>query len=138
MFQAPAMFAWSTSGAVGSRAAGAMHGCLCTMVLLATLACDGPPPNATGANPPAPTSNNSLVRLSAEEIKTAGIVVQPVTRQEFRTTRDFPGTIEPNEHALAEITTLVRGADRLSSSFMRDRIGFRGTVAEQSPQASAS
>ena len=109
MFQAPAMFAWSTSGAVGSRAAGAMHGCLCTMVLLATLACDGPPPNATGANPPAPTSNNSLVSLSAQEIKTAGILVQPVTRREFRTTRDFPGTIEPNEHALAEITTLVRG-----------------------------
>jgi cobalt-zinc-cadmium efflux system membrane fusion protein len=35
--------------------------------------------------------------------------VQPVARAEFRTTRDFPGTVEPNEHALAEITTLVRG-----------------------------
>jgi cobalt-zinc-cadmium efflux system membrane fusion protein len=109
MHQAPARFVCSTLGAFGSRIAGAMQGLLCTMVLLGTLACDGPPPNATGANPPPPTSTNSLVRLSAEEIKTAGIVVQPVTRREFRTTRDFPGTIEPNEHALAEITTLVRG-----------------------------
>ena len=69
----------------------------------------GPPPNATGANPPAPSSDSSLVRLTIEEVKTAGIVVQPVARAEFRTTRDFPGTVEPNEHALAEITTLVRG-----------------------------
>lgn len=71
--------------------------------------CDGPPPNATGANPPPATPSTSLVRLTAEELKGAGITVQPVTRGEFRTIRDFPGTVEPNEHALAEITTLVRG-----------------------------
>ncbi|HVG01449.1 MAG TPA: efflux RND transporter periplasmic adaptor subunit, partial [Nitrospira sp.] len=82
---------------------------LCVLALLATFGCEGPPPNATGANPPPPASDKSLVRLSAEEVKTAGIIVQPVTRREFRTTRDFPGTVEPNEHALAEITTLVRG-----------------------------
>ena len=89
------------------------HG-LCTLILagilvcLAWSGCDGPPPNATGANPP-PAVNKSLVRLTAEEIKSAGIILQPVTRSEFRTIRDFPGTVEPNEHALAEITTLVRG-----------------------------
>ena len=82
---------------------------LSVLVLQAALGCEGPPPNATGANPPAPTSDSSLVRLTVEEVKTAGIVVQPVARAEFRTTRDFPGTVEPNEHALAEITTLVRG-----------------------------
>ena len=76
--------------------------------LLALPGCDGPPPNATGANPP-PSADKSLVRLTTEEIKSAGIIVQPVTRSEFRTIRDFPGTVEPNEHALAEITTLVRG-----------------------------
>ena len=76
--------------------------------LLALSGCDGPPPNATGANPP-PSADKSLVRLTTEEIKSAGIIVQPVTRSEFRTIRDFPGTVEPNEHALAEITTLVRG-----------------------------
>lgn len=79
------------------------------LVLQAALGCEGPPPNATGANPPASSSDSSLVRLTVEEVKTAGIVVQPVARAEFRTTRDFPGTVEPNEHALAEITTLVRG-----------------------------
>ena len=79
------------------------------LVLQAALGCEGPPPNATGASPPAPSSDSSLVRLTVEEVKTAGIVVQPVVRAEFRTTRDFPGTVEPNEHALAEITTLVRG-----------------------------
>ncbi len=79
-----------------------------TLALFALSGCDGPPPNATGANPP-PSVDKSLVRLTTEEIKSAGIIVQPVTRSEFRTIRDFPGTVEPNEHALAEITTLVRG-----------------------------
>ncbi len=78
------------------------------LALFASSSCDGPPPNATGANPP-PAVDKGLVRLTAEEIKSAGIIVQPVTRSEFRTIRDFPGTVEPNEHALAEITTLVRG-----------------------------
>lgn len=84
-------------------------GFLGVLVLHAALGCEGPPPNARGANPPAHSSDHSLVHLTVEEVKTAGIVVQPVARAEFRTTRDFPGTVEPNEHALAEITTLVRG-----------------------------
>ena len=79
-----------------------------TLAWFALSGCYGPPPNATGANPP-PSVDKSLVRLTTEEIKSAGIIVQPVTRSEFRTIRDFPGTVEPNEHALAEITTLVRG-----------------------------
>ncbi|MBA5876086.1 MAG: hypothetical protein GDA66_16285, partial [Nitrospira sp. CR1.2] len=70
------------------------------LALFASSSCDGPPPNATGANPP-PAVDKGLVRLTAEEIKSAGIIVQPVTRSEFRTIRDFPGTVEPNEHALA-------------------------------------
>lgn len=77
--------------------------------LFTSSGCEGPPPNATGANPTPPSADRGLVRLTAEEIKTAGLVIQPVTRSEFRTARDFPGTVEPNEHALAEITTLVRG-----------------------------
>ena len=79
-----------------------------TLAWFALSGCDGPPPNATGANPP-PSVDKSLVRLTTEEIKSAGIIVKPVMRSEFRTIRDFPGTVEPNEHALAEITTLVRG-----------------------------
>src|SRR6186713_559216 len=106
--QTSGSFVRSISGNTDTRRAGALQGFFCLMALLAAFGCEGPPPNATGANPPLATSKTS-VRLSAEEIKTAGIVVQPVTRGEFRTIRDFPGTVEPNEHALAEITTLVRG-----------------------------
>ncbi len=80
----------------------------CILAWGALSACDGPPPNATGANPPR-AADKSLVRLTAEEIQSANITLQPVKRSEFRTIRDFPGTVEPNEHALAEITTLVRG-----------------------------
>lgn len=82
---------------------------LSAIILFLSSGCEGPPPNATGANPPVPAVDKGLVRLTAEEIQTSGIVVEPVARGQFRTIRDFPGTIEPNEHALAEITTLVRG-----------------------------
>ena len=82
---------------------------LALYTLQALTGCDGPPSNATGANPPAPSAESGLVRLTAEKLKAAGITVQPIARGEFRTFRDFPGTVEPNEHALAEITTLVRG-----------------------------
>jgi cobalt-zinc-cadmium efflux system membrane fusion protein len=108
MHQTPAIFMQSISCWFGTGRSGTGKSLFGVMALLAVLGCDGPPPNATGANPP-PATSKSVVRLSAEEIKTAGIIVQPVTRGEFRTTRDFPGTVEPNEHALAEITTLVRG-----------------------------
>ncbi|MGH7228829.1 MAG: efflux RND transporter periplasmic adaptor subunit [Nitrospiraceae bacterium] len=82
---------------------------LCATALLGHIGCD------TAANEP--SSNKPLgkeptlgvVHLASEERTRAGIVVQPVTRGEFRTSRDFPGTVEPNQHALAKITTLVRG-----------------------------
>ena len=38
-----------------------------------------------------------------------GVTVEPVGRTTFRTYRTFPGVVRPNEHALANITTLVRG-----------------------------
>lgn len=79
------------------------------LTLAAAFGCEGPPPNATGANSPPAATPAGVVRLTAEKIKTAGVTVEPVVRREFRTHRDFPGTVEPNEHALAEITTLVRG-----------------------------
>jgi cobalt-zinc-cadmium efflux system membrane fusion protein len=37
------------------------------------------------------------------------VTVEPVGRTAFRTYRTFPGVIRPNEHKLANITTLVRG-----------------------------
>ena len=92
-----------------ARFIASVKGVLGMIMLFILFGCEGPPPNATGANPPSPNPGKGLVYLTAEEIETAGLIVQPVARGEYRTTRDFPGTVEPNEHALAEITTLVRG-----------------------------
>lgn len=47
--------------------------------------------------------------LGKDVIERAGIVVESVVRTSFQTHRDFPGTIKPNENAMAEITALVRG-----------------------------
>lgn len=38
-----------------------------------------------------------------------GLVVQPVARSDFRTHRDFPASVQPNQRNMAEITALVRG-----------------------------
>lgn len=100
----PSLSFWQRARFIAS-----VKGVLGLIMLFILFGCEGPPPNATGANPPSPNPGKGLVYLTAEEIQTAGLLVQPVERREYRTTRDFPGTVEPNEHALAEITTLVRG-----------------------------
>ena len=72
--------------------------------------CDTAPDDATGAKPTVQVDEKAgLVRMTPEEITHGGIEVKPVTRGDFRTFRDFPGTVVPNQHAVAEITTLVRG-----------------------------
>jgi len=50
-----------------------------------------------------------LVRLPPDEVTRSGVTVEPVGRTTFRTYRTFPGVVRPNENALANITTLVRG-----------------------------
>ena len=50
-----------------------------------------------------------LVRLPPDEVTRSGVTVETVGRTAFRTYRTFPGVVRPNEHALANITTLVRG-----------------------------
>jgi cobalt-zinc-cadmium efflux system membrane fusion protein len=50
-----------------------------------------------------------LVRLPPDEVIRSGVTVETVGRTAFRTYRTFPGVVRPNEHALANITTLVRG-----------------------------
>ncbi len=64
---------------------------------------------ASEKKPPQSTSAHGIVRLTAEEIKTGGIVVKPVQRGDFTTHRDFPATVVPDHHATADITALVRG-----------------------------
>src|SRR5690349_17455337 len=84
---------------------------LCAMVLFASVGCDSAPGEGAAKTtaPAVPQSAKGVVSLSPEEVRQAGIVVTPVIRGEFRTHRDFPGTVLPNQHAIAEITALVRG-----------------------------
>lgn len=71
--------------------------------------CDGSPPDSVTAQPPPAGPVAEIVRLSAKESTRIGIAVQPVARSEFRTYREFPAIVRPNQRAVADITTLVRG-----------------------------
>jgi cobalt-zinc-cadmium efflux system membrane fusion protein len=82
---------------------------ICVGALVLCAACGPSEDHAADAKPPVPTSTSGLVKLSADEASSAGVVVQNAARVEFRSHRDFPGTVTPNQHAMAEITALVRG-----------------------------
>jgi cobalt-zinc-cadmium efflux system membrane fusion protein len=80
------------------------------MLLLASFAgCDRAPapPEEHGTKHSA--GDARLVRLPLDEVTRSGVTVEPVGRTTFRTYRTFPGVVRPNENALANITTLVRG-----------------------------
>lgn len=70
--------------------------------------CDGASSTSAVA-PPQTAPGEGLVRLSAKESLRVGVVVAPVVRSEFRTHREFPALVQPNQRAMADITTLVRG-----------------------------
>ncbi|MEO8047958.1 MAG: efflux RND transporter periplasmic adaptor subunit, partial [Nitrospirota bacterium] len=79
------------------------------LLLASSAACDRAPAPA-GENVPKHASNDArLVRLPPDEVTRSGVTVEPVGRTAFRTYRTFPGVVRPNENALANITTLVRG-----------------------------
>lgn len=63
----------------------------------------------TDAQPPSSAIHASIVQLTSEAVAQARIATGPVTRGQFRTHRDFPGTVQPNENALAEVFSLIRG-----------------------------
>ncbi len=71
--------------------------------------CDGTPSDVVASKAPAAVSTPGRITLSAEESSRVGVVVQPVVRSDFRTHRDFPAIVQPNQRNMAEITTLVRG-----------------------------
>ncbi len=80
------------------------------MLLLASpMGCDRAPAPAEENGQKRSSDGTGLVRLPPEQLTQSGVTVEPVGRMAFRTYRDFPGTIKPNENALAEITALVRG-----------------------------
>jgi len=81
-------------------------------LLLLTLALPWAGCNSAAQESPARKSKaheTGLVTLTAEEIKSGAIVVQPVARGEFKLHRDFSATVVPDHHATADITALVRG-----------------------------
>src|SRR6185295_2237535 len=81
------------------------------MLLLASsfTGCDRTPAPAEESRPKHSSDGARLVRLQMDEVIRSGVTVEPVGRTAFRTYRTFPGVVRPNEHALANITTLVRG-----------------------------
>lgn len=71
--------------------------------------CDETSNHVTAGKSPTVAAPSGVVTLPAGESSRVGLVVQPVTRSDFRTHRDFPGLVQPNQRNMAEITTLVRG-----------------------------
>ncbi|HMS82062.1 MAG TPA: efflux RND transporter periplasmic adaptor subunit [Nitrospira sp.] len=78
-------------------------------VLALEAGCDGTPSDVVASKPSTTVSTPGLIPLSAEEASRVGLTVQPVTKSDFRTHRDFPAVVQPNQRNMAEITTLVRG-----------------------------
>ena len=85
-----------------------MCGVLLSLMVLEA-GCDGTPNDVVAGKTPVAVSTPGRITLSAEESSRVGVVVQPVARSDFRTHRDFPAIIQPNQRNMAEITTLVRG-----------------------------
>ena len=80
------------------------------MLLLAfSAACDRAPAPAQESGLKHSADEARLVRFPLDEVTRSGVTVEPVGRTAFRTYRTFPGVVRPNENALANITTLVRG-----------------------------
>lgn len=82
---------------------------LLTGWMFTVLGCDTKSGDVATAQPTEAQTAPGVVRLPAEETARVGLIVQPVTRSEFRTYREFPAIVQPNERAMADITTLVRG-----------------------------
>lgn len=71
--------------------------------------CDGAPTDVVASKSPSVNTAPGLISLSVEESSRVGLIVEPAARSDFRTHRDFPAIVQPNQHNMAEITTLVRG-----------------------------
>jgi membrane fusion protein, heavy metal efflux system len=83
-------------------------GLFLSLVVIAA-GCERTPSDVAVATPPAISPMSGLVTLSVEESSRVGLVVQPAVRSDFRTYRDFPASVQPNQRNMADITALVRG-----------------------------
>jgi cobalt-zinc-cadmium efflux system membrane fusion protein len=79
------------------------------LLLTSFTSCDRAPAPAEESGQKRSSGEARLVRLAPEEVTRSGVTVETIGRTAFRTYRTFPGVVRPNEHALANITTLVRG-----------------------------
>ena len=79
------------------------------LLLAAPMGCDRAPAPAAEGKPTRSSGQANLVRLPPEKVTSSGVMVEPVGRTTFRMYRTFPGVVRPNENALANIMTLVRG-----------------------------
>ena len=71
--------------------------------------CDATPNDVVASKSASVDVPSGVVTLPADESSRIGLMVQPVTRSDFRTHREFPGIVQPNQRNMIEITTLVRG-----------------------------
>jgi len=79
------------------------------LLVASSTGCDRAPAPAEESRPKRSSDEIRLVRLPLDEVTRSGMTVEPIRRTAFRTYRTFPGVVRPNEHALANITALVRG-----------------------------
>ncbi len=93
------------SGSIAAR--GAVLGVFLGLVMTES-GCDSTPADVVASKPVAPTAAG-IVTMLPDELSRVGLEVHPVSRSGFRTHREFPGIVQPNERNMAEITTLVRG-----------------------------
>jgi cobalt-zinc-cadmium efflux system membrane fusion protein len=71
--------------------------------------CNSAAQESPAQKPAGKPHETGIVTLTAEEVRSGAIVVQPAVRGEFKMHRDFPATVVPDHHATADITALVRG-----------------------------
>lgn len=96
-----------------SRLSATCAGFFSILLLVSSTGCDRAPVPAAVPAAENDTKRSAgeaqLVRLQPDEAIRSGVTVESIKRTTFRTYRTFPGVVRPNENALANITTLVRG-----------------------------
>jgi cobalt-zinc-cadmium efflux system membrane fusion protein len=83
--------------------------CGITLICAGWSGCNQSSTEATDVATATTIQSASTVKLTGTLMERAGIRSEPVMRGSFRTFRDFPGAVKPNDIRQAEITTLVRG-----------------------------
>ena len=88
----------------------ALHAAMsCLALLILTSGCNSAAEESASQKTSQKPRETGLVTLTQDEIRSGAIVIQPVTRGEFKVHRDFPATVVPDHRTTADITTLVRG-----------------------------